>query len=117
MNSIEKNNSVDSPQLEKLPVEKIIDLVRQIRNDLIKGFLSGDNIQDWFVRHYEKPISKIKKEFLARDLQELLIMPVDLAHYASLIKEIMETNTANISKGNEGLFYQEIEKIFEKYKY
>jgi len=50
-------------------------------------------------------------------LQELLILPVDLAHYASLIKEIMETNTANISKGNEELFYQEIEKIFEKYKY
>jgi hypothetical protein len=117
MNSIEKNNSVESPQLEKLPVEKIIDLVRQVRNDLIKDFLLEDSIQAWFIKHYDKPISKIKKEFLTRDLQELLILPVDLAHYASLIKEIMETNTANISKGNEELFYQEIEKIFEKYKY
>ncbi|HEY8936888.1 MAG TPA: hypothetical protein VIM65_16795 [Cyclobacteriaceae bacterium] len=117
MNLVEKNNSVESPQLEKLPVEKIIDLVRQIRNDLVKDFMKGENIQAWFIKNYDKPISKIKREFLIRDLQELLIIPVDLVHYASLIKEIMDTNTANISKGNEGLFYQEIEKLFEKYKY
>ena len=118
MNSVERNNnSVEITSSEKLPVEKIIDLVREVRNDLVKDFLQGDSVQAWFVKHYDKPVSVIKKEFLLRDLQELLILPVDLVHYAALIKEIMETNTANISKGNEGLFYKEIEKIFEKYKY
>ena len=103
--------------LEKLSIEKVIDLIRQIRNDLIKDFLIGDNIQAYFLEQYDKPISKIKIEFLIRDLKELLILPVDLAHYASLIKDIRETNSANLSKGNNDLFYKELELIFNKYRY
>lgn len=108
---------IQSPPLEKLSIEKVIDLVRQIRNDLIKDFLQGDNIQFYFQEQYEKPISKIKIEFLIRDLRELLILPVDLVHYASLIKDIRETNSANLSRGNNNLFYKELELIFNKYRY
>jgi len=108
---------IQSPLISKLSIEKVIDLVRQIRNDLIKDFLLGENIQSYFLEQYEKPISKIKIEFLIRDLKELLISPVDLVHYASLIKDIRETNSANLSRGNNDLFYKEIELIFNKYKY
>jgi hypothetical protein len=105
-------------QTEKLSVEKIIDLVRQVRNDLVKEFLIKDNAQKYFVDHYNKPLSTIKLEFLRRDLSELLISPVDLAHYSSLIKDIRETNSASLSKGNnEELFYKELAGIFDKYKH
>ena len=108
---------IQPPLLEKLSTEKVIDLIRQIRNDLIKDLLLEDNILSYFLAQYNKPISKIKIEFLARDLKELLISPVDLAHYASLIKEIRETNSANLSGGNNDLFYKELELIFNKYRY
>jgi len=85
--------------------------VRQVRNDLIKDFLLEDSIQAWFIKHYDKPISKIKKEFLTRDLQELLILPVDLAHYASLIKEIMETNTAISQRVTKNSFIRKSKDI------
>jgi hypothetical protein len=115
MNSVEKNNM--ETQIEKLSVEKVIDLVRQVRNDLIKDFLVNDNAEKYFVQQYQKPLSRIKLEFLMRDLRELLISPVDLVHYSSLIKDIRETNSANLSSGNNQLFYKELELIFGKYKY
>jgi hypothetical protein len=104
-------------QAEKLSVEKIIDLVRVVRNDLIKDFLYRKNIELYFNEHYNKSISAIKAEFLIRDLKELLISPVDLVHYAALIKEIRENNTASMSNGHKDLFYKELEVIFDKYKY
>jgi hypothetical protein len=117
MNSAEKNSMTET-QTEKLFVEKVIDLVRQVRNDLVKDFLIKDNAQKYFVEHYNKPLSTIKLEFVKRDLSELLISPVDVVHYSSLIKEIRETNSASLSKrNNDELFYRELESIFSKYKF
>lgn len=107
----------ETTQAEKLSIETIIDIVRRLRNDLIKDFLYNNNIQIYFFETYQKEISKIKREFVIRDLKELLISPVDLAHYSSLIKEIRETNSASLSGGNNELFYHEIKKIFDKYSY
>ena len=75
------------------------------------------NIELYFNEQYNSSISAIKVEFLIRDLKELLISPVDLVHYAALIKEIRENNTANLSNGNKDLFYKELEKIFDKYRF
>jgi hypothetical protein len=116
MNSTEENNMTEA-QTEKLSVEKVIDLVRQVRNDLVKDFLIKDNAQNYFAEHYNKPLSTIKLEFLRRDLSELLISPVDLVHYSALIKAIRDTNCANLSNGNNDLFYRELDVIFSKYKY
>jgi hypothetical protein len=101
----------------KLSVEKIIDLVRQLRNDLIKDFLRDPNLQAYFLQQYGKELSVIKTEFCKRDLRELLISPVDLTHYSSLIKEIRETNKASLAAGNHELFYKDLELIFRKYTY
>jgi hypothetical protein len=101
MNSAEKN-SMSETQTEKLSVEKIIDLVRQVRNDLVKDFLIKDNAQNYFAEHYNKPLSKIKLEFLRRDLSELLISPVtwftiplSLKKYAKLIALVFLAGTIN----------------------
>jgi hypothetical protein len=104
-------------QAEKLSVEKIIDLVRGVRNDLIKDFLDKKNVELYFNEQYSTSISAIKVEFLIRDLKELLISPVDLVHYAALIKEIKENNSAGLSNGSKDLFYKELEIIFDKYRF
>jgi hypothetical protein len=104
-------------QAEKLSVEKIIDLVRGVRNDLIKDFLDKKNVEFYFSEQYNTSISAIKIEFLLRDLKELLVSPVDLVHYAALIKEIKENNSAGLSNGNKDLFYKELEIIFDKYRF
>ena len=100
-----------------LSVEKIIDLIRELRNQLVKEFLVDENLRTYFQKEYQRDLSIIKLEFLKRDLKELLISPVDLSHYSSLIKQIRECNTASLAEGNQELFYKEIDAIFKKYNY
>jgi hypothetical protein len=111
------NSSNSTQDTTKLSIEKIIDLIRQIRNDLIKDFLLGDNLNTYFNEEYNKELSNVKTEFLKRDLKELLIAPVDLSHYSTLIKYIRESNTASLANGNQDLFYKELELIFNRYNY
>jgi hypothetical protein len=106
-----------SQETINLSVEKVIDLIRQLRNELIKDFLGNDNARAYFQKEYQRDISAVKLEFLKRDLKELLISPVDLSHYSSLIKQIRESNSASLAEGNQELFYKEIETIFKKYNY
>lgn len=102
---------------EALSTEKIIDLIRSLRNDLIKQFLKDDSIDLYCAKFYEKKISHVKKEFLIRELKELLISPIDLVHYSKLITQIRETGVASLTLGNGDLFYKDLEGIFLKYFY
>jgi hypothetical protein len=106
-----------SQETINLSVEKVVDLIRQLRNQLVKDFLIEDNVRTYFQKEYQRALSDIKLEFLKRDLKELLISPVDLSHYSSLIKQIRESNSASLAEGNQDLFYKEIERIFKKYNY
>lgn len=115
MNLIEENSIGE--QVAKLPMEKIIDLIRHVRNGLVKELLANDNAQNYFIAQYQKPISKIKLEFLKRDLSEFLIYPVDLVHYSGLIREIREDNSARLSEKNDKLFFKEIDLVFNKYQH
>lgn len=111
-------NNINPAEKEvQLSIEKVIDLVRLVRNDLIKDFLIDGNLNSYFESKYNKELSAVKREFLKKELKELLIAPVDLTHYAGLIKEIKELNTASLASGNQELFYQELETIFLKYNY
>lgn len=100
-----------------LSIEKVIALIRSVRNDLISEFLKDDQLSNYYKAQFNKELTEVKKEFLKRDLKELLTLPVDLAHYAKLISRIRETNTAFISKKDNELFYQELDVIFKKYIY
>jgi hypothetical protein len=106
-----------SQETINLSVEKVVDLIRQLRNQLVKDFLTDDNVRAYFQKEYQRELSDVKLEFLKRDLKELLISPVDLSHYASLIKQIRESNSASLAEGNQELFYKQIESIFKKYNY
>jgi hypothetical protein len=108
----------DSRQTEtKISTERIIDLVREVRNGLIRDFMDDQNLKSWFLDQYKKELSQIKTEFLKRDLKELMNSPVDLVHYAQLIRQMQELNSASIGSTNNDLFYKELESIFKKYNY
>jgi hypothetical protein len=100
-----------------LSVEKIIDLIRSVRNELIKEFLNDDQLSSYYKKQFDKDLSNVKREFLKRDLRELLIAPVDLVHYAGLINQIRETSTASITEKNHELFYLELDLIIKKYSF
>lgn len=96
--------------------DRILDLVRKLRNDLIKDFLDERHLKAYIANQFRiNELSNIKIEFIKKDLKELLISPVNTNHYQSLIDQIRETDTAGISETNEPLFYRELEVIFKRY--
>jgi hypothetical protein len=107
-----------SPSQIKWSNETIIDLIRKVRNDLIKDFLDERFLQQYVETSYNiKGLSPIKVEFIKSNLKELLIMPVDVAHYQVVIDRIRENDSASLSEGNDALFYKEVETILKKYIY
>ncbi len=98
--------------------ERILELVRKLRNDLIKDFLDERHLREYVANNFRvADLSNIKVEFIKKDLKELLISPVNTRHYQGLIDQIRETDTAGITETNEPLFYKELESIFKRYMY
>ncbi len=103
-----------------LSMTEIIDLIRQNRIRTIKKYLYDHEIQLHFKIQFEKEkISPVKIEFLKRDLNELLISPVDLVYYASVINDIKESNNVDLldDSNHSIVFQKEIDAIFKKYIY
>lgn len=98
--------------------QRILELVRKLRNDLIKDFLDERHLKAYLADHFRiSELSNIKVEFIKKDLKELLISPVNTEHYQPLIEQIRETDSAGITETNEPLFYKELEMIFKKYMF
>jgi hypothetical protein len=98
--------------------ERIIDLVRKLRNDLIKDFLDDRHLREYMANQFRmRELSNIKVEFIRKDLKELLISPVNIRHYEPLISQIKHTDSAALADHNEQLFYKELEGIFKRYIY
>jgi hypothetical protein len=98
--------------------DRILELVRKLRNDLIKDFLDERHLKQYLSNQFRvNELSNIKVEFIKKDLKELLISPVNTVHYQALIEQIRETDTAGITETNEPLFYKELELIFKKYMF
>ena len=98
--------------------ERILELVRKLRNDLIKDFLDERHLKQYLSTQFRvNDLSNIKVEFIKKELKELLISPVNTNHYQGLIDQIRETDSAGLTETNENLFYKELESIFKKYMY
>lgn len=110
MQKADLNNSATA-----LSVEKIIDLIRSVRNDLIKDFLTDEVLNTYYEEKFGKALSSVKREFFKRDLRELLIAPVDLVHYAKLINHIKETGTASLVEKNSDFFYNDLDRVISRY--
>ena len=98
--------------------DRILELVRKLRNDLIKDFLDERHLKAYLANQFRvNELSNVKVEFIKKDLKELLISPVNKNHYRSLIDQIRETDSAAITETNEPLFYKELELIFKRYMF
>jgi len=98
--------------------DQILELVRRLRNDLIKDFLDERHLKGYLSAHFSvHDLSNIKIEFIKKDLKEMLISPVNTNHYQELIEQIRETDSAAITETNEPLFYRELELIFKRYMF
>ncbi len=96
--------------------ESIIDLIRNLRNDLIKDFLDERYMREYFSTNFNiRELSNVKIEFIKKSLKELLIAPVDTFHYQIIIDHIKSSESAALTEGNEQLFYKELETVFKKY--
>ncbi len=116
-NSNSTSHSAITAEGHKLSMESIIEKVRDSRNDLIKELLRDGKIQSYFLTAYNKTISPVKVEFIRRELKSLSITPVDLIHYAALIKAVRKTNDLDAVSNDHQIFYQELEIIFRRYNY
>jgi hypothetical protein len=98
--------------------ERIIDMVRKLRNDLIKDFLDERHLKEYVSNQFRmRDLSQVKIEFIKKDLKELLISPVNVNHYQPLIHQIKTTDSAALTETNEQLFYKELEYIFKRWLY
>lgn len=98
--------------------QSVIDLVRKLRNDLIKDFLDERFLKTYITSNYGvRELTNVKIELIKKALKELLITPVDTTHYQGLITQIKTTDSAALTETNEQLFYKEIEMILKRYMY
>jgi hypothetical protein len=98
--------------------ENIVDLIRKVRNDLVKDFLDERVLSEYLKDHMGiKELSAVKTEFIKNALKEMLISPVNTNHYHLLIQQIRDTDTASLSEKNEELFYQEINRLVKNHLY
>jgi hypothetical protein len=98
--------------------ENVLDLVRKVRNDLIKDFLDDRFLKQYLHQEFGiRELSAVKIEFIRTSLKELLIQPVDVIHYEPIIRQIRDTDTASLTEKNEELFYQEIDRTLKNYMY
>lgn len=96
--------------------EHLIDLVRKLRNDLIKDFLDERNLKSYVLNQFGvSTLSPVKLELIKKDLKTLLISPVNLNHYEPLMIHIQKTDSAALTENHEELFYQEIENVLKKF--
>jgi hypothetical protein len=96
-------------------VDMIIDLIRSTRNQLAKDLLAGEALNNYYHLKSGKELSVVKKEFIKRDLQSLMIIPLDLGHYGGLILKIKEENARTIPEEHMHFFWKEIDGIVGKY--
>jgi len=112
-----KDQPHTSPATQNESVD-IVDIIRRLRNELVKDFLDERVMHEYLSREYKiNELSRVKVEFIKGDLQRLLISPVNVEWYKPIMDEYDATGSAALTEGNERLFYKEIEGILKKYMY
>ena len=93
----------------------IVDVIRKLRNDLIKDFLDERVLINYLSEQFRiMELNRVKIEFIKADLQRLLIAPVNMEWYKPILDDFQLTGSAALTEGNEKLFYKEIEGVLKK---
>jgi hypothetical protein len=95
-----------------------LEIVQNLRNDLIKDFLDERNLVTYFSERFNMhDLTRVKVEFIKKDLKQMLLEPLDMANYKALIDQINETCSASITEKYGDLFLKDVEKVLKKYNY
>lgn len=109
--------STDSVSTE-WTTEAILDLIRKLRNDLVKDFLDERHLHSYIRNTFGlREVMPARTEMIRSALKEMLISPVDVKLYQPLIDHIRQTDSAALSDGNEELFYREIDRVIRIHLY
>lgn len=93
-----------------------IDLIRKLRDDLIKDFLDERYLKEFIFENYNvRELSNVKLEFLRKELKELLQSTLDVKHYEPILSFLRETGSDSLADGQDQLFFIEIEKVLKRY--
>lgn len=82
---------------------------------MIRKFLDRQFTEAYFQSQFSCTVSDVKFKFLTRDLSMLLIAPVDLAHYASLLKALKEYSTEDSLAKFGYLITEDVERVLKRY--
>lgn len=97
-------------------VDQCIESIRAHRDEHLKDLLNDSGLMNFLEAQYDVfQISNVRKEFLKRDLQDLKNTPLDLVHYASLIRDLKDGTATSLSE--HPLFREELRHIFQKYSF
>ncbi len=109
---------MDTNPVEKViegSMDQIIASIRRHRDRQIDELVKESNLMTFLEHYYDSVfISKVKKEFLLKDLIELKKSSLDLSHYSSLIKQMKDTTTFTVNPSHK-TFLSELQNIFQKY--
>jgi hypothetical protein len=99
-------------------IQETIEEVRTCRNNKIKMYREKHVVLEYFRQHHAFELSDRKYNFIVRELNELMVTPVDLVHYSSVITEFKESaNAPGLDQQCDQLVMQELVKIFRKYTF
>lgn len=95
-------------------IDTAIQTIRVARDQAILELLNDKSLDEFLETNFSVfAISKVKREFINRDLNTLRSSSLDLVHYAELIKSGKEN--LNESSAWNDLFLKELFVIFAKY--
>jgi hypothetical protein len=98
--------------------DNISELIFKWRNDFIKVFLDERKIKDHFQQHFKlAELSKIKIEFIKRDIKLLLNSPINQELYLSIFSDLKKNDTEGLKPEHETVFRQEINALLKRYVY
>jgi hypothetical protein len=113
-----EQQKVEKPQVPETGEVDVVDKIRNLRNELVKDFLDDRFLLEYLQTRYNQiDISRVKIEFIRKDLKQLLISPVDLQHYKAIIEDFRANESFSLSEGNESYFYKEVESVLKKHLY
>lgn len=105
----------DSQSIRQIgSIDAAITAIRLARDNGIQRLLTDVGLDEFLETHFAVfAISKVKREFINRDLLSLKNSTLDLVHYAELIKSAKDIS-GEIAFEQE-LFLKELFAIFSKY--
>jgi len=95
-------------------IDAAIHTIRLARDKAINELMTDNGLDEFLETHFSVfVISKVKREFICRDLNSLRNSSLDLVHYAELIKDGKD-NPLESAAWND-LLVKELFAIFAKY--